>query len=275
MIRDFFVDRLVRDLIGPAEPEEVIVDRPSDRYLSGIIFPPRTQLGADQDEDAEVAGDVEGGSGSEAVAGANVTRPSSAGLSFALRPEEGSLPWIFLRRLRAAEPAEGGGVTVFMRYTLRLLTIQQFQRAAALICACELMRADPKGKDFFPEAASKLTAGPPVSIGLWVGGDSTPNTVEKAAEALTANRDSTPVQLTKCPRCRSRLVWSRSYDETRIEVRCVERGCELAALRVLPVWTVDEDVFRELPSLIIGTVDKYAQIVDVSSASTRAARRRR
>ena len=43
---------------------------------------------------------------------------------------------IFLRRLRYPG-SNGAGVTILMRYTLRLLTIQQFQRAAILIMACE------------------------------------------------------------------------------------------------------------------------------------------
>lgn len=168
---------------------------------------------------------------------------------------------IFFRRLKAAEPAAGGGVTVFMRYTLRLLTIQQFQRAAALICACELLRLDAKTAAPVEEA-DRLSAGPPVSIGLWVGGDSTPNRREDAARALGGTRDSSPVQLTECPACASRLMWREAPDKTRIEVRCMKRGCEIAdALTRLPVWTVDEDVFAETPSLIIGTADKYAQIV--------------
>jgi len=166
---------------------------------------------------------------------------------------------IFLRRLRATTPEVGGGVTVFMRYTLRLLTIQQFQRAAALICACELLRRS--ATDVTPRHADHLRAGPPISIGLWVGGDSTPNTRQEAVEALAAARDSSPRQLTQCPRCASPLKWDKAADGSRIEVKCVKAGCELAdRLDRLPVCTVDEDVYDETPSLIIGTADKYAQI---------------
>lgn len=168
---------------------------------------------------------------------------------------------IFLRRLRGDTPSATGGVTVFMRYTLRLLTIQQFQRAAALICACELLRIGKlKGAPSMPDP--RLRASPPISIGLWVGEGSTPNRVGQAAAALAQNRDSTPAQLQECPCCHDRLKWSVPPPQDRVIVQCRTAGCEIAgALRSLPVWTVDDDVYRERPSLLIATVDKYAQIV--------------
>lgn len=165
---------------------------------------------------------------------------------------------IFLRRLRDKGESETGGVTVFMRYTLRLLTVQQFQRAAALICACELLRLgrlrcapDPR-----------LRASPPISIGLWVGEGSTPNRIDQAEAALTQKRDSTPAQLQDCPCCHKPLKWSVPPPKDRVRVECVTSGCEVAsALDALPVWTVDDDIYRERPSLLIATADKYAQIV--------------
>lgn len=168
---------------------------------------------------------------------------------------------IFLRRLRGDAPSATGGVTVFMRYTLRLLTIQQFQRAAALICACELLRIGRlEGAPSAPDP--RLRASPPISIGLWVGEGSTPNRVGQAAAALAQNRDSTPAQLQECPCCHERLKWSVPPPEDRVIVQCRTADCEIAAaLRSLPVWTVDDDVYRERPSLVIATADKYAQIV--------------
>lgn len=167
---------------------------------------------------------------------------------------------LFHRRLRFPDaPARGAGVAVIMRYTLRLLTAQQFQRAAALVLACEHLRrgnALPAGVD--PVGFGRI----PFSIGLWVGRDATPNTVEKAAEALLQGRPNSPAQLENCPACGTRLHWYAMRDLSAVRVTCDNRGCPLGAVEQhLPIWTVDEDVYREAPSLIIGTADKFAQIV--------------
>jgi len=81
-----------------------------------------------------------------------------------------------LRRLQGPVGSRSGeqDVAVLMRYTLRLLTIQQFQRAAALICACEVMRRGDEAK----------WGNEPFRIGLWVGQKTTPNTTDQAAEAI-------------------------------------------------------------------------------------------
>src|SRR5206468_3117948 len=98
---------------------------------------------------------------------------------------------LFYRRLAAARPDDGAGVAVIMRYTLRLLTIQQFQRAAALICACEYLR---RGNER-PEPRDAILGDRAYSIGLWVGGGATPNTVEEAVNRLGNDDDPTPCQI--------------------------------------------------------------------------------
>lgn len=167
---------------------------------------------------------------------------------------------IFHRRLRR-EPTTSGGVTVLMRYTLRLLTVQQYERAAALICACEVVRttAEPKCEE---NVARHLRNGPPISLGLWVGRDSSPNDVDEAVEALANGAASTPAQVRDCPSCKARLKWARAPHAHQIWATCETAACALAAAGDhLPIWTVDEDVYREMPSLLIGTADKFAQIV--------------
>ena len=65
-----------------------------------------------------------------------------------------------------------------MRYTLRLLTAQQFQRAAALICACEVIRRERVA------AGDTRWGETPFRIGMWVGGAVTPNNSPVAQKAL-------------------------------------------------------------------------------------------
>ncbi|MFJ4617852.1 helicase-related protein [Streptomyces sp. NPDC088812] len=162
----------------------------------------------------------------------------------------------FLRRIRRG--ADGGGVTVLMRYTLRLLTLQQFERAAVLLCAMEQMRRRT------PELGDEE-----FSVGMWVGRSATPNTLAKADEKLGELRRSldkrlakeNPVQLHSCPWCGTRLD-ARAYDvdedAKRMYVRCPGTGCDFAD--GLPVHLVDEAVYDARPTLVIATVDKFASM---------------
>lgn len=116
---------------------------------------------------------------------------------------------IFLRRLRAKGNPSGAGVTTFMRYTLRLLTIQQFESAAALICACEMVR---RGKVMLQRVnlPAHFASDIPISLGLWVGEGATPNTVAQAEQVLGTDAESSPSQLRSCPCCHEVLDWKES-----------------------------------------------------------------
>ncbi|ARS71074.1 helicase [Sinorhizobium meliloti] len=163
---------------------------------------------------------------------------------------------IFHRRLTDAGRQAHGGVDVLMRYTLRLLTVQQFQRAASLICACEAIRL---------ERGDLGTAS--ISLGLYVGGEATPNRIEEARTALAEehggqNPRSTPRQLLVCPVCGTDLppsAYKFSDKGNGIDIRCSNPTCETAG-RCLPVLTVDDFIYAEPPSLVIGTIDKFAQL---------------
>jgi hypothetical protein len=163
---------------------------------------------------------------------------------------------IFLRRLTDAGRRSMGGVDVLMRYTLRLLTVQQFQRAAALISACDAMRAeDPR------------LGGARITLGLYVGGDATPNLMEDARKALQEERNnlspkSTPRQLLRCPICGAELhssAYRAMPAAARIDIVCEHADCAFRGIP-LPVMTVDETIYAAPPSLLIGTIDKFAQI---------------
>lgn len=161
---------------------------------------------------------------------------------------------MFYRRLTERDKERSYGTAVVMRYTLRTLTIQQFQRAAALICACELMRRGSANAD------GEL-GGEAFSIGLWVGQGSTPNDSKTAIEVLHSDNESTPKQMEVCPACRTDLLWEISEDRSSFWCRCGEDDCVLSEWGELPVLTVDDRIYKKPPSLLVGTVDKFAQLV--------------
>jgi len=167
----------------------------------------------------------------------------------------------FHRRLVSTSPDDGAGVACIMRYTLRLLTTQQFVRAAATICACEAIRRGTV------EVGYKLSLGTtPFSLGLWVGSGATPNTRERAFEDRSSQFAASPKQLVKCPCCQSDLSYTQKRSADQIQVNCPNPGCKLSKTP-LPVWTVDEDVYAERPTMLLGTVDKFAQIVRKAESS--------
>ncbi|WP_340378726.1 helicase-related protein [Streptomyces sp. SS7] len=161
----------------------------------------------------------------------------------------------FLRRIRRKE--NGGGVTVLMRYTLRLLTLQQFERATILICAMELMR----------QADEALLGSEPISIGMWVGQSATPNKLSVAEDSIQELRkgkvlqEKNPVQLHACPWCGTRLdahQYEVDHNAKRMHVRCPDPTCDFTG--GLPVHLVDEAVYDARPTLVIATVDKFASM---------------
>jgi hypothetical protein len=163
---------------------------------------------------------------------------------------------IFHRRLISRERRGKGGVDVLMRYTLRLLTVQQFQRAASLICACDQIRQE---RGDLGDAS--------ISLGLYVGGDATPNRKAKAILAIEEEHEgrkprSTPRQLLNCPVCGHDLpptAYQVAKDKAAIEIRCPDRGCASKG-DLLPVLAVDDFIYDAPPSLLIGTIDKFAQL---------------
>eukprot|EP01038_Epipyxis_sp_PR26KG_P018801 gene18801-26606_t len=167
------------------------------------------------------------------------------------------------------------GLAVIMRYTLRLLTLQQFQRATALICAMEHIRREAlaAGDQYLGESA--------FTIGLWVGNKVTPGTTEdshKFIEAIrTPGRNPTgmasPAQLTGCPWCGAEIDPKRDIEVDKIAGRttiyCGDKlsACDFSRGRSskqahpgLPVMVVDEEMYHRPPSMMIATVDKFAMM---------------
>ena len=170
---------------------------------------------------------------------------------------------ILLRRLRRPGNA---GTTVLMRYTLRLLTAQQYQRGAALICALEHLRREAKGD----------LGDAPISAGLWVGKTVSPNSETEARSALDrmlrGQDQENPFVLRSCPWCgaemgpvqNGRRTEARGYRKlrrpTRVRLVCDDADCAFSEGEGLPLQVIDEAIYDEPPTLVIGTVDKFAML---------------
>lgn len=169
-------------------------------------------------------------------------------------------------------PIDGrSGVAVLMRYTLRLLTSQQFQRATALVCAAELTR----------RAAPEVWGDEPFRIGLWVGTDVSPKYVAEAGKELERVNDGhgyrlTVLQIQRCPWCGEKVGGKDVRVDTaagRVYVRCGDQDgeCPFAeggeVAEGIPVLTVDEEIYRLTPSFVIATVDKFARLAREGQAA--------
>jgi hypothetical protein len=197
---------------------------------------------------------------------------------------------MFHQRLLQSRAAAGelrrDGTNVLMRYTLRMLTTQQFQRAASLVCAMEYLRRDLAGKG--DEALGEA----PFTLGLWIGRDGAPNRLDDAKTRINWYRarddrqKGNPLILTECPWCRSQIGryvhndedtpprgWKVSdWRQERLRgivlvngawrLRCPDRSCPFnqTGNEIIPVQVIDEVLYQEPPSLLIGTADKFAML---------------
>ena len=205
---------------------------------------------------------------------------------------------LFLSRIKK-EAKEDDGVEVLMRYTLRLLTIQQFQRATRMIMACEYIRKIDRYE--------LLDNCKPFSIGLYVGQNTTPNKITTGKKIKGYNDDyniyekiykvdketnreyeycgqtaeyalmywekdkdhrlpegTNPVQILYCPWCGEELTfhdYKLDREKEKMEVHCGNKKCPFNKDDMpLRFHTVDQSIIENPPSLLIGTVDKFAQL---------------
>jgi Helicase conserved C-terminal domain len=193
--------------------------------------------------------------------------------------------YMFHQRLRIEEgprvPARDG-TNVLMRYTLRMLTTQQFQRAASLICAMEFLRRNAD------EHRIAVIGGARFSLGLWIGSSASPNTVEQARTEVASFRSGrtsgNPLVLTECPWCRAEIgrydgskprnipqsrwnaLCTRGINDNPSEgplLLCPDGECVFGAEQWqdwLPIEVIDERIYGNPPSLVIATADKFAII---------------
>ena len=165
-------------------------------------------------------------------------------------------------RRRLARGRDGGGTAVLTRYTMRLLTAQQFQRAARLVCALEIIRCE----------GGALRGSSPFSIGLLLGNSTTPSSYLDAERQLEEVRrqqtPQSPFQVRACPWCGTPLLPPRrterdeayGFRATRrsFAIRCVSPDCPFHA--ELPLQVVDEAIYANPPTIVVATVDKFARL---------------
>jgi len=147
------------------------------------------------------------------------------------------------------------GVTAWSRFPLRLLSLQQTQRFANALAAAELVR---RRLDL---------GGDPFSLGFLVGGGATPNSIKKDAtregewDVDKIDERPNPFRLLDaCPFCRNRTVTTR-FDRSswRLLHSCADSGCPTAGA-ALPIYVIDDEIWRFLPTIVVGTLDKAANI---------------
>ena len=187
---------------------------------------------------------------------------------------------IFYRRL--AHLPDSDGTTVIMRYTLRLLAAQQFTRASTLICACEYIRSDAVSRR--PRYGKYPLGNTEITIGLWIGREHIPNTnadAKKHLKELTDARTNTlqdakekynKFQVLKCPWCGTKLVKDRigtkmvgtfgyrMRNNRHFELFCPQESCFFNQQGKLPIQIIDEELYACPPTLLFGTVDKFAML---------------
>lgn len=169
------------------------------------------------------------------------------------------------RRLKNKEDA---GVDILMRYTLRLLTADQFQRSSRLICALEVVR----------QQNEDILGTIPYSIGMWVGGGTSPNTFKQAIDTYNSLKrgSADAFVVNKCPWCGCKLgktgkgnesaVLGYKAEKKQFITHCLDRKCTF--FKEIPVYFVDEAIYMKRPTFLIGTVDKFVQLTWKPEASS-------
>ena len=174
---------------------------------------------------------------------------------------------IALRRIRYGD--KGNGTAVISRYTLTLLVTQQFQRTASLVCAMEWLRKNG------PDQIQQCLGNSRITLGLWIGGDHTPNSNKEAKELLSNLRSGSVSELVvqKCPWCGMKIIpetppgdgrYGFVAEETYSYVRCMDAECYFSER--LPIQFVDPMLYEDPPTILMGTVDKFARLPWVGDA---------
>lgn len=174
---------------------------------------------------------------------------------------------IFWRRIQY--PDNYDGVNIIIRYTLRLLSAQQFERASKLILACEFIRSSHN------DLGDKR-----ISIGFWVGKQTIPNYLKDAKKKLESTQQKlnngnqyvvNPFQLSNCQWCNSKIISRLTEKGTNYQIghrtnrelqsHCLNNSCHFSEQNGgLPIVLIDEDIYAKPPTILFATVDKFASL---------------
>jgi len=146
------------------------------------------------------------------------------------------------------------GITAWSRFPLRMLSLQQTQRFADAMAGAEIVRRQAS------------IEGDPFSVGFFVGQSSTPNSLKEEAahgELYDVEDDQMPDRcrvLLYCPFCHRETV-SMDFNRRfwKLEHQCTNSDCPWPEAG-LPFYVVDDEIYRFLPTVIVGTLDKAASI---------------
>jgi hypothetical protein len=185
---------------------------------------------------------------------------------------------IFWRRL--SFPKKYDGVNIIIRYTLRLLSAQQFERATKLILACEFIR---QHHDFLGDKR--------IYIGFWIGNATIPNSIDRAKEKyqfllkklndvnFDGKKAINPFQLTNCQWCNSKIISRLNRADVTYSVghrinnhlqsHCLNPMCNFNETDGgLPIVLIDDDIYYNPPTVLFGTVDKFASLAWKSESTS-------
>src|SRR5690606_20031636 len=174
---------------------------------------------------------------------------------------------IFWRRIQY--PKSYDGVNIIIRYTLRLLSAQQFERASKMILACEFIRSNHK------DLGDKK-----ITIGFWVGKQTIPNSLADAQKKLQStqqklNQGNTylvnPFQLSNCQWCNTKIITKITQEDTTYQIghrvdrqlksHCLNDACNFSEKNGgLPIVLIDDDIYSKPPTILFATVDKFAAL---------------
>jgi len=183
---------------------------------------------------------------------------------------------IFWRRIQHSDSYDG--VNIIIRYTLRLLSAQQFERASKMILACDFIRSNHK------DLGDKQ-----ISIGFWVGAQTIPNSLKDAETKLKKTQEKlnkgdtfvvNPFQLSNCQWCNTKIISKLKQDDkvfqighrvgkTQLHSHCLNEACHFSEQKSgLPVVLIDEDIYKAPPTILFATVDKFAMLAWKGEATT-------